>query len=466
MKISRYRNFILGDPLLDFMNINFKKFGYKKDCDYASFDEDLLLDNYISKNKKKFINLIARDLGVDFNEYECSSGKVDLVIKTEKLKRYFKNGDVFGGTGYSVVTIEYCNLNINKKDEICDYPIQQKYYKYKNWMLKRECIANGINVDYSFILGRRYTNLDTYNHLFENKSEYNALKEEIDLHFNKLKNGSYVLGKNIFPNMKNKNDFPWHNAKKKISEKLKEITSIKGIGPKARDMYVKNGIKSYLKLYLPIVNNKEKLSSGDASIPSSKNNLFVDFEILTNVYDDFVKFPEANMDTVLFNIGCGYENSDNFLFNSYVAHALKDERKVVVEFIEFINSLEGGECTIFHWTHIEKYVLTKKLQQYSIEPNKEIKWFDLHDFFKENNIMIKGCYNYKLKNVARMLRKYKLIESKWDNTFSDGLGAMTGYIKYINTGDVEIMNDIAHYNMIDCKVLWEIWKLFKEIETD
>lgn len=463
MKVNSYRNFILGDPFLDFMNINFKKLGYKRDCDFPSFDEDLLLDNYISKNKKKFINLISGDIGFDFCEYECKGGKIDLIIKTEKLHKYFSNANQFTGIGYSILTVEYCNLNINKDGEICEYPIQQKYYKYKNWMLKTECIANGIKVDYSFILGRRYTNFDNYKYLFENKSEYSALKMEVDVHFDNLNRGLYTLGKNIFPNMKNKNDFPWHNAKKKISERLKEITSIKGVGPKTRDQYIKNGITSYKKLDLPIVTNMEKLSHSGMVIQDFENGLFVDFEILTNVYDEFVKFPHANQETVLFNIGCGYELDAEFHFDSYVAYNLNEEYSIISKFVQFINNLEGDSCTIIHWTHIEKYVLHKKLKQYDIEPNKEIKWFDLHDFFKMNNVMIKGCYNYKLKNVARMLRKYKLIQSKWDNTFSDGLGAMTGYIKYINTGDRQVVEDIAHYNMIDCKVLWEISKLFKEM---
>jgi hypothetical protein len=463
MEIHAYRNFILGDPFLDFMNINCKKFGYKKDCDYDSFDPELLLDNYIKQNKKKMISLISSDIGRDFQEYECSIGKVDLIIKTSKLHKHFKNGNQYTGSGYSLITIEYCKLNINKSGVICDYPAQQKYYKYKNWMLKQECIKNNIRVDYSFILARRYTGVDTYDTLFENKGEYSSLKKEIETHFETLKNRGYVLGKNIFPNMKNKNDYPWHNAKKKIAERIREITLLRGIGPKVRDTYIKNGIVSYSQLNLPIVTNKKPLHyEQNVMLHEGANCLFVDFEILTSIYDDFKTYPKANQNTVLFNIGCGYESRGGFRFNSYIAHAIEEEKEVVSKFINFIDKLKGDSCTIFHWTHIERYILKRKLLQYNIKPNKEILWFDLYEFFRTNNVMVKGCYNYKLKYVARMLRKHNLIHSKWDNTFSDGLGAMTGYIKYLKTNDKRIINDIAHYNMIDCKVLWEIWTLFKE----
>lgn len=459
-KVYEHKNYIIGDPFIDFMNVNHDKFGYKKDSDYANFDEYLLLDNYIKENKKKFIRLIQERLHLDFKEYENSLGKIDIIIKTDLLFKYFKNGHDYTGKNFSIITIEYCNLNLTKKGSVCDYPLQQKYYKYKNWMLKKECEKNSINIDYSFILARRYGSIESYDTLFQNDSEYPQLEQEIMEHFDKLDNDIYVLGKNIFPNMKNKSDFPWHNAKKKISQRIQEITSIKGLNARKRNEYVQKGIFKYSQLDIGCITNKIPVFYEGPSIPFSSNNLYVDFEILTNIYDDFESFPKANKDIVLFNIGCGYEKRKNFGFKSYVAHELSQEKSILEDFVSFINSLEGKKCTIFHWTHIEKTIMNKKIEQYSLLLNKEIEWYDLHKFFNDNEILVKGCYTYKLKHVSRALYDNKLIKSKWDNTFSDGLGAMTGYIKYLRTKDKKLIDDIAHYNMIDCKVLWEIKNLF------
>lgn len=463
-KVYEHKNYILEDPFIDFMNVNYVKFGYKKDSDYSTFDENLLLDNYIKDNKKRFINLIRKQIGKDFQEYENFIGKVDLVIKTNLLFKYFRNGSKFRGDNFSILTIEYCNLNVSKEGKIRDYPLQQKYYKYKNWLLRKECEKNKIKIDYSFIIARRYGDIDSYDTLFENNSEYPELKEEVENHFRLLDQGKYSLGKNIFPNMKNKSDFPWHNAKKKIASRIQEITSIKGLNVKKRNEYISKGILKYSQLDIDCITNKIPLVRGEScNIPFKHNSLFIDFEILTNVYDDFSSFPKANKNITIFNIGCGYEKRKNFIFDSYIAHEVSEEESIIKDFVYFINHLQGDKCTIFHWSHIEKTIFLKKKQQYNLDIDKEIEWFDLNKFFNDNRVLVKGCYTYKLKHVARALYDNKLIKSKWASTFSDGLGALTAYIKYLYTKDKKLINEIVHYNMIDCKVLWEIRNLFKEL---
>lgn len=460
-KIHSYKNYILHEPFLDFMNLNSHKFNYKKDNEFSNFDNDLLLDNYIKTNKKIFIELIKNRIGNEFKEYDTSIGKVDLIIKTRSLSKYFTNGHAFTGNNYSLCTIEYCNLKINKNGDISEHPVVQKYYKFKNWLLKERCIQNNIAIDHSFIIARRYGNIDCYDTLFENKSEYSKLKEETHHHFDLLRRDKYQLGKNIFPNMKNKSDFPWHNAKKKLAKRIHEITSIKGINHKQRDTHVNNGIFKYSELDLDCIHNKKPISyDSSLTIEPYINSLFIDFEILTSIYDDFSTFPQANKDSFIFNIGCGHVVKEKFKFESYVAHSKDEEEKIITQFSSFVNKLSGQECTLFHWTHIEKTVLLQKLDTYNIKINKDINWFDLHKFFHDNKILVKGCYTYKLKDISRALYSSKLIKSKWSNTFSDGLGAMTGYIKYLNNKDEKLINSIAYYNMIDCKVLWEIRNIF------
>lgn len=461
MKIHLHKNYILDDPLLDYMNINYKNLGYKRDYEYKSFNKNLQLSSYIENNKKIFIDLIKQRIGKEFREYETSVGKVDVILRTDLLHKYFKNGSSFVGKNFSIMTIEYSNLNIDKKMRLCEYPLQQKYYKYKNWVLKQECSESGIKIDYSFIIGRRYGDIESYDTLFENTTDYSDLQKKIELHFNFLEQGNYILGKNIFPNMKNKNDFPWTKAKKKIAERLKEITLLKGMSSKKRNEYIKNELYDYSVLGLEYVENKIPIKYDKSiSIPKCENSFYIDFEILTSVYDDFSLFPKANKETILFNIGCGYEKRKNFCFRSYIAYKLEDEGKILKEFIDYINSMEGKECVFFHWTHIEKSIFYKKIECYSLDVNKHIRWFDLHKFFSDNSILVEGCYTYKLKDVAKNLYKNSVIKSKWSGTLSDGLSAMTGYIKHLSEDDKDLIKHITYYNMIDCKVLWEIRNIF------
>jgi hypothetical protein len=444
------------------MNKNGKALGYKRDNEYKTFSSDLLLSNFITKMKTQFVDKIKESLGKDQFSYQTQNGKVDLVIKTDILHKYFVNGHDFTGKNYSLITVEFSNINILKDDTISDSPVEQKYYKFKNWLLTEETKKAGILVDNSFIVGRSYgKDKLNFNHLYKNTSEYPELLKSANIHLQKIENSRYKLGKDIFPNMKNKNDFPWHNAKKLIAEKIKEITLLKDCSVSFRDEKVESGIYDYTKLDHDFIKNKVNfnLQNRKEFLPKCVNTLFIDFEILTSVYDDFKDFPERNTKDYLFNIGCGREVRKRFKFKSYMAHSLKEEYSIIKDFVDDINILEGANITFCHWTSIEKTVLNKKLKQYpKLSINKNIIWLDLHKYFKDNSILVKDCYNYKLKYVARKLREYSVINSKWDSAFADGVGAMTGYIKYLQTKDKKIIDDIAHYNKIDCKVLYEIYK--------
>ena len=37
-----------------------------------------------------------------------------------------------------------------------------------------------------------------------------------------------------------------------------------------------------------------------------------------------------------------------------------------------------------HWSHIEKTLMDKKVQEYNLNINKQVIWFDFHDFFMKN----------------------------------------------------------------------------------
>jgi predicted RecB family nuclease len=266
--------------------------------------------------------------------------------------------------------------------------------------------------------------------------------------------------------MKLKTDFPWHNAKKIISDEINEITLVSGCSVSDRNDMVSNGIYSYKEISNPFTRNSIDIDNTLClDIPKNKNVLFIDFEVLTSVYDNFENFPESNNKTYIFNIGAGYNSRNKFLFKSYMAKDLTEEYKIISEFSKFINSFSGKSIMLVHWTDIEKRLLISSLKTYNITINKQIIWFDLHNYFKTSKVYIKGCLNYKLKFVSRSLYDKNLISSSWESTFADGLGAMTGYIKYISTikKDENILKEIAHYNMIDCRVLWEIYNLLLSI---
>jgi hypothetical protein len=100
--------------------------------------------------------------------------------------------------------------------------------------------------------------------------------------------------------------------------------------------------------------------------------------------------------------------------------------------------------------------------------DKSVNWVDLCKYFEKTPITIKGCYNFKLKNVGNALFAHGIIDTKWETNTCDGFTAMLEAINIYKSGKCidndANYKDIIKYNEIDCKVMWEILKYIKKIE--
>jgi hypothetical protein len=419
MNAYKYKNFIKGDPILDLLKIK----GYKMDNELPGFDEDLLLENYTRNNKILFCSKIFEKLGRDAIKIAPDA----FVMKSRKLKYHFNNYSTdHEGLDYSLFTIEYSTITTLKNGNISQI---HKYYNFKNWLHTLEC---RYKIDNSFVLGRKYKDYNSFNFLAKCPYTFEDLLKSGDKHLSTIRDK--VIGVDIFPNMKNTSDYPFHNAKK-IINRLHEKEPI-------------------IEDTLPFVNEKKL----PLNIKEDDNVFFIDFEILTNVYDNFSTFPTSNTKNHLFNIGCCSEKDEL----SLVSRDIHSEGKILQDFVDYLNRVEGsGKIVLIHWTGIEKRIFEEKMKEYpSVYLKKQIKWVDLHDYFIKSKVYVKGAQNRKLKTIVRHMNASGLIKTNWENgVFFDGLGAMTGFIKYLKTSDEEILSNIAKYNMIDCIVMMEIYKV-------
>jgi hypothetical protein len=134
---------------------------------------------------------------------------------------------------------------------------------------------------------------------------------------------------------------------------------------------------------------------------------------------------------------------------------------------------------LIHWSGAEPLQWEKSLIQNDLYDKLGRKpgfyWFDLMKIFKEEPIIIKGCFSFSLKDIAKTMWKYKMIKTKWDddNPCSSGIDAMIMALEVYKKYDMSeltyniselshmIENDsdminVIKYNEVDCKVLWEI----------
>jgi hypothetical protein len=130
-----------------------------------------------------------------------------------------------------------------------------------------------------------------------------------------------------------------------------------------------------------------------------------------------------------------------------------------------------AEPLVFHWSPAESSGLSSGLKSARrrhserssswIEPN----WFDfLGRVVRAEPLVVRGAMGFGLKTIAGSLYKHGLIQTKWADNITDGLGAMVGaWSAYEDGGEDggpvaqhDLMQEIRQYNGVDCKVMMEV----------
>jgi len=94
------------------------------------------------------------------------------------------------------------------------------------------------------------------------------------------------------------------------------------------------------------------------------------------------------------------------------------------------------------------------------------------DIFKNEPIVIKETFSYGLKDIAKSMHKFSMINTIWDNDDIDGKEAML--FAWISNNMIknneslknnQLIKDIEKYNYYDCKVLEEIMNYIRQKMT-
>lgn len=298
----------------------------------------------------------------------------------------------------------------------------------------------------------------------------------------------------LYPNMKNDRDYPWHNRKKDIAAKIGEITLMYYCSPAARQYahdrgifdwrdLTPNSIKTNGELTISRImnmvdnNNDECVHGFDSIFFHTIDNLpkvefYVDFETTNDLNDNFSTFPEANGCAIIFLIGCVSVNNTTGerKFTSYTVDRLTPQsEKQSIE--TWLSDMErdlidaGGEnddMVMYHWGNAENWMLRKACQKYGIEHN--IVLVDLCKEFKEAGVVIPNQFGYGLKEIAPLMYEHGMITTMWQDGY-EGTQVMAAAweadelcasAKYQCLSEVPHMKEIISYNYVDCKVMEEM----------
>lgn len=206
---------------------------------------------------------------------------------------------------------------------------------------------------------------------------------------------------------------------------------------------------------------------------------YVDFETVSDVNDGFASLPTRGGRPMIYMIGCGHIELGEWQFSSFVADRLEADCEAdVVEawlgHMECVRERLGPEIArplVFHWSPAESSGLTNGLKSARVrQPERsrlwlEPNWFDfLGRVVRTEPVVVKGPMGFGLKTVAKSLKQHGLIETAWEDNFTDGLGAMVGawscYDEAFRDGcsvrDTELMRAIEKYNEVDCRTMMEV----------
>ena len=442
--------------------------------------------------------------GVLFNENNKTYGCPDLIIRGDKLNELFNENEPINK--YYIIDIKFSSIKLSadksyilNSDMIPAYKTQILLYTHALNKLLNQNVTKG------FILAKKYFSESRGIKNTINNNNYNILAtinyDSIDNKYNetltnainwilKLRNEGSCWKllpqpsiNELYPNMSNNKDGKWRPIKKELAEKINELTLLINVGYQQRKNAFNNNIYSYKdekcnSNILGLTGKKSLIVDEIISINGSCIDLIRPLKINYSL-KNWRKLPDNQMEfyldyettndfdelTFIFMIGVGYINKQNkWKFKCIVAtnNTLNAQIDMFNEFWNYINKIllkyKKKEGVFIHWIHAEQTFFNKIRNL--IQCKNKI-FLDLYQIFIEEPIVIKGALNYSLKTIANTMYNHGMIKTKWNNSSicNNGLDALLIANKlYENNPIVKLdnMKEIAIYNEVDCKVLYEI----------
>lgn len=214
--------------------------------------------------------------------------------------------------------------------------------------------------------------------------------------------------------------------------------------------------------------------SATAIPPVRQQEYYVDFEFFTNVNVDFERqWATLEGCEMIFMIGIGWENGNEWCFKKFVAVAenQNEERQILEKFVDFLQGRTDGAVTdvastvLYHWTHAEKSQARAASNRHALPDThalRHLPWLDLQKIFLDSPCSVPGAWNYGLKEVAKALGALNPeFDLQWPGNLDEGLPAMVmGWKAYEGSDPLRTqeMNTLSRYLEADCMALRNVLK--------
>ena len=309
----------------------------------------------------------------------------------------------------------------------------------------------------------------------------------------------------LYPHAKNDMDAPWHAAKRYIAEQLAELTLLPATSPAKRRAAHERGLKRWDDVRVDAaalgITSPSDAIRCDAVLLANRTpgdevvfpdrirhpdsawrtpaplEVYVDFETVSNLADDFTLLPRMGGQPLIFQIGCGWYEDGEWRFRQWTVDRIREPNEAVIvgQWVDhmagllLVRGLGWPDLRVIHWSPAEWVSLaTAYNSAVARHPEQQwpaLPWFDLlREVVKAEPISVRGAFNYSLKSVAKAMHAHGLIETVWGDGPTDGLGAMVGAwwcdaeAARLDSSmqELELMAEIGRYNEVDCRTMAEI----------
>jgi len=423
---------------------------------------------------------------------------------------------------YVVIDIKFSTLPLRADGRHLLNSGNYPAYKSQLWVYNR-ILGNiqGYTPDYAFILGRRwnyrscdikYNSIECLNKLgvvdFKGvDSEYIQRTEDaVEWYRTVRQNGKdwqvtpVPSRPELYPNMC-VDSGKWNKQKHTIANDIGEITSVWNVGIKHREKALVQNVKSWKDQRCtskilgingvrgPVINeilkinrqNEDKIrpkriSSNMYNWKKVENEIFVDFETLLDIFSPFDELPKQGHTNQIFMIGVWYRNKIGWSYMNFICRELspEEEFRIMNEFYKFVKVRKYPKMWFWHaeknmWSQAEKRQFDqwcefkrdeKRLDIISDKWKNVGEWCDMAKLFREEPIVIKGCFKFGLKEIVNAMNKHGLIKTQMESECNSGtvaaVKAWNAYNKYSDVVSSPPIQDISKYNEFDVKALYDI----------
>ncbi len=307
----------------------------------------------------------------------------------------------------------------------------------------------------------------------------------------------------LYPHMRADRDAPWRTAKRQIGRALDELTMLPGMSPARRRAAHQQGLTRWTDVRVSAaalgvwdkavaqcdgvlaVNRAAGPLVLPVRIPGDEGGwrteapleLYVDFETVSTLGDDFGAMPLAGGQTLIFQVGMGRWEDGRWLFEQWTCDGLTpdDEARVLDAFTGRARQLcaERGialsEARLIHWWEAEVVAYERgpdaAMTRHPGNPWPALPWFDfLTRVVQAAPVTVRGAFDFGLKSLAKAMHAAGLIDTTWDEGPGDGMGAMIGAFwcdreaarRGGSMRDLPLMEGIGKYNEVDCRAMGEL----------